>query len=281
MPPPKKQSSLEKVTGNQRILQLVKTPGVTVLLDTYPTVSEAQLGTEYSYDPDLKFLRIITSVLEQKDKPFLLEIIRLIHDADNLIWKASKQEVLNSFKEYSSHNEDSTTLEFFSKILSADDFSALKLSLYLRSQLAVHKNKDIRVYKEDIRDRFGERGNNIANLCTAGYFEMEFMPLYNEVTEEEFYKYYEIAVGKRARALFVNSGMDVADIEKAFEETLAKAIRYYMSEFRIHGKGNVNVSNIKKFFSSKPATEARYIIQKAYDDPKLAAIEYAIKIIRK
>ena len=78
------------------------------------------------------------------------------------------------------------------------------MSLFLRSELK--RNRNVSGYKNDIREQFGERGANIANLCTAGYFENEFMPLY-ALSHEEFKEYYELAVKEKARALFVHAYM--------------------------------------------------------------------------
>ena len=96
-----------------------------------------------------------------------------------LILKAKTEEVLASYREYSEDNKYTYILEFFAGILSPADYSALKMSLYIRHQMDIHK--DVGKLKADIRARFADRGANIANLCTAGYFEKYFIPLYNQL----------------------------------------------------------------------------------------------------
>jgi len=205
-----------------------------------------------------------------------------VHEDGELLWKSTKKQVLENYTEYAkaANSGDKNILQFFSDVLPKGDYAALKMALYLRDQSA--KGRDISVYRKDIRDRFGERGTNISNLCSAKYFDGEFQTLYNEVTKEEFKEYYEIAVGKKARALFVNVHMDEDQIQEEFETMLAKAIKYHMNEFRIHGKGKTNVINIKKFITNLHiSAEDSFTIKKVYDDERLTAVEYIVEIAEK
>ncbi len=277
MPP--KQSN-PKLNTPDRIRELAKKKGVTIVLDMDDSSQEAKMDSAYSYSSHSKTLTIVASSLEAQDKPLLLEIIKKVFTGGGLIWKDSKEETLDSYNEYSAQNTDGKILGFFQGIMPPDDFIALKLSLYLRSEQL--KGKNIHSYKQDIRDRFGDRGSNIANLCSAGYFENEFMPLYNLVSKEEFAEYYEIAIGKKARALFVHFGMDAEEIQSAFEQMVEKAEKYHMHDFRIHGLGEKNVENIKKFFATRtPKDDENFIIQKEYEKvTEPPAIEYAVIFIK-
>ncbi len=210
----------------------------------------------------------------------MLEIIKKVFTGGGLVLKKSKEELLYSYKEYVIYNTDKSILTFFASILPRDDFYALKMSLYLRDQQS--KGKNISEYKREIRQKFGDRGANIANLCTAGYFEAEFMPLfYNSVSKNTFHEYYEIVVAKKAKALFVHAGMGVKEIQTAFNEMIDKAVKYRMKHFHIHGLGYQNVSNIKEFFAKKPIDpEDKYIFKKEYENTEPAlVIVYGITII--
>ncbi|MBI4932208.1 MAG: hypothetical protein HY841_15725 [Bacteroidetes bacterium] len=261
----------------ERIKELAYKKGVVIFLDVDGTSQEAQQDSTYSYDEKRGILKIVVPDLEIRDKSLLLEIIRKVKEDGGLGFKDSKKEILNSYIEYVSNNSDKNILQFYSDILTKDDYGALKMSLYLRYE--AKKGNNIFIYKKDIRNKFGTRGVNISNLCSAGYFETEFRELYNTEEEKEFRRYYEIAVGMGARALFVNSHMNVPAIEQSFEVMLDKALRYHMKEFRIHGKGKINVINIKKFVSERKITaEDVYTIKKVYDDLDLFAIEYIVEI---
>ena len=264
----------------EQIKQLARKKGVTIVLDMDGSSQESKMDHAYSYSSKSKTLLIVADLLEKKDKPLLLEIIRKVFTGGGIILKKSKEELLASYKAYSTNNNDKSILAFFEGVLTKDDFSALKMSLYLRDQQ--NKGENVAEYKRDIRQKFGDRGANIANLCTAGYFEEEFMPLlYNSVSKEKFYEYYEIVVGKKAKALFVHGGMGEDELELAFNEMLEKAIKYHIKHFHVHGLGYQNVSNIKEFFSKKPIDpENKYIVQKEYENSEPAlVVVYGITII--
>lgn len=184
------------------------------------------------------------SAFKGTDRDFLINLMKEEFNEGQVIIKKGSDKKLESYTRYSHLNKDKGIIEFFKDILTKDDFDALKASLFMRSEMP-KMNNSVNSLKSDIRDRFGDRGANIANLCSANYFENEFIPLFNESTREQFEEYYALAVGKKARALFVHSEMGVGDIEREFNGMLAKGLRYHMANFRIHGMGKVNVDNIK------------------------------------
>lgn len=220
--------------------------GVTIIFDDTGTTQEAKIDSPYSFSEKTKTLTIVTQILIRtiKGRTALQEVIKIAYDSGGLILKDDSGQILRAYREYLDKNPYKEILSFFEDKIPADDYTALKMSLYLRSEEKTGTN--IWRYKEDIRSRFGDRGANIANLCTAGYFENEFMPLYKNLSREDFSSYYELAVGKKARALFVHRGMDLEGLKKEFETILIKALRYHMDNFRIHGIGESNVSIIKK-----------------------------------
>ena len=264
----------------------INNPAVTIIIDSDDSSPESQIGSAYSYDSRNKVLTIVASILAKIDSGLLNRILVEAHNEGTVILKATKEDILNSYTKYVSENPDQKTLEFFKPILEndlklKDDFFALKMSLYLRDQSK--KGQRIHNYKNDIRNRFGDRGANIANLCTAGYFENEFMPLYNTVSKNEFYEYYENAVGNKARALFVHFGMDNDLITAEFDNMIAKGLKYHMRDFRVHGIGSQNVFSIKRFFSTRAAAEnEKFIIQKTYESASsisIPAIEYTVTFV--
>jgi len=266
--------SSEFETAIDKLHKHLRKKGVSIFLD----MDDSQLvkaGHFFSYEPKSKELRISVPELKARDKKLLLKLIQKVFDDGGLLWKESKREALIEYSDYSSGNEDQAILDFFLGVLKSNDYSALKMALFLRSQSK--KNKSVDVYKVDIRERFGDRGNNIANLCSAGYFEDEFMSLYDNISNDDFWKYYEMVVGDKARALFVHRGMNLNAIEKEVEKMVAKALKYHMDDFRIHGKGVGNVAVISSFVSSRTGKE-NYTVTLKFKDPKIQAIEYLVKV---
>lgn len=268
-----KKSLGSKLDTPEKIKSLACKKGVIIHLDMDGTSSEAAIGSPYSYSSKSKTLKIVAPLLGELDKPLLLEIIRKVFTGGGLLWKVEKFETLNSYKEYESGSEYKNILAFFNGILSKEDFLALKMALFIRSEK--EKGKNVAGLKKDIFNSLGERGANIANLCTAGYFENEFMPLYNIMPREQFEEYYELAVGKKARALFVHSGMGEHEMQVAFDEMLEKALKYHMADFRVHGLGVQNVATIKTFFSLRQAEpDNRFIVRRIFEKIDFPSIEY-------
>ncbi len=223
--------------------------GVTIDLDYEGTSDVARMGAPYSFHREDRILTISVDVLiEEGYKNVVLDLIRKYHEDGALILRKDKKETLTSYQSYTEAGIDQELLEFFKDKLSADDYEALKMACFIRSES--EKGRNVYEYKKDIRQTFGPRGANIANLCSAGYFEKEFMPLYKS-NPEAFAGYYDLAVGKKARALFIHSGMPIYDIETEFWRMVDKALRYHMKDFRIHGMGEVNVTTIKEFFRDR------------------------------
>lgn len=273
----KKKASKKLINPHEEIKRLAYTQGVLILLDWDESTDTSRSGGLYAYEPKKKVLEINVCGLKIIDKTLLLDIIRKVHEDGGFLWKASKQEALDSYAKYSSTNKYKDTLALYSKILTKSDFEALKMSFYLRELDS--KGKPIYTYKMDIFEKFGERGANISNLCSSGYFENEFKLFYETDTVPDFMRYYELAVGEKARALFVHSRMSVENIDTEVNIMVEKALKYHMEDFRIHGKGKVNVQNIKEFASLR-TDDDDYIMRLVYDDPKLA-IEYIVEIKRK
>lgn len=248
--------------------------GVTIILDFDGTSQEAQMGYSVSYDPKRKILSVVVSQID--DKELIFELIRKVHSNGDLIWKSTKEETLSSYKDYSDSGKDYDLLSFFGGKLTNADYEALKMACFIRNEML--NNRNIYEYKKDIRVRFGDRGANISNLCSAGYFEKEFIPLYNTLSHSEFSEYYELAVGKKARALFVHANMGEFQIEEEFNKMIDKAQKYHMTDFRVHGLGENNVNAIKAFFSQREEEpDENFTIQLMYEKqyPTLS-IEYIV-----
>ena len=112
------------------------------------------------------------------------------------------------------------------------------------------KGVSISDLKRDIIMRFGDRGRNISNLCSAGYFEEFLIPLYNS-DKENFERIYEDLIANSMLAVFVNSGMDADDIPKELERKILISKKYGFKFIHVHGIGKKNISTIKEFINSK------------------------------
>ncbi len=264
----------------EKIRKHASKKGVTIILDYEDTSEEARQGATSSFDHRNKVLTIVVSDLIKKgEKELIFELIKKVHEDGELIWRTDRTDTLTSYIDYTKAGSDKNLLSFFQDKLSKDDFEALKMACFIRSESKKHHN--VHEYKKDIRQTFGDRGANIANLCSAGYFEEEFMPLYKNNSPEVFKEFYELAVGKKARALFIHNMMTVVEIEDEFEKMVNKALIYHMADFRVHALGDANVKTLKAFFDNRIADEAeRFKIRRVYETsyPSFAT-EYIITML--
>ena len=129
----------------------------------------------------------------EKEKEFI-ELLKLYREERGKLVSAKKNSLLNCLYEFTKEEskEDQEILIFFNNKIPHKDYLVLRDSLFLRREFFIKKKSPgtITSYKLDIRNRFGIRGVNIANLCTAGYFEKLIMPLFGEHSKEDFEYYY-------------------------------------------------------------------------------------------
>lgn len=161
--------------------------------------------------------------------------------------------------------EDNRLLAFFKDVLSAPDWEVLRDSLFLRSEFK--KGNQISAYKASLIQRYGQRGNTISNLCTAGYFENPMLPLC-QASKAEFYAYYDIAVNRGITALFVNYNMTIQDITDEIKRMVISAKAYGLTYMHIHGIGNNNIGKIKTFLKQNEK-KMGFIVRKVFADEKL------------
>lgn len=199
---------------------------------------------KYIYDSEKKQLNLHYDLLSNEEKTTVAEVFRERLEEGKQILENKTSNLLEEllfFQKNKGTNEK--ILEFFKPIIPPDDLEALECSLYLRD--AFLKGKNVSLYKEDIRKRFGDRGNNIANLCTAGYFEGFLMPLYNNF-QSQFNELYGVIVGKSVLAIFVHSQMTELMIKNEFKHKMELSKKYGLKFIHIHGIGEGNIKTIKK-----------------------------------
>lgn len=189
--------------------------------------------------------------LSPKEQKILKRTIKKHFNGDELyLIEETKIPLLDRLYKYN-NAKDNQILAFFKPHLSDLDWQALRDSLFLRNEFNNHNN--ISIYKSDIIMRYGERGNTISNLCTAGYFEEVMIPLFNK-SIREFWEYYDLAIDRGITALFVNAGMTIEKIQHEIKRRLISAKSYGLPFIHIHGIGKKNIENIKKCISKEKET---------------------------
>lgn len=206
--------------------------------------NSALANKEFYHDPDAKKLDIFEENLSTAKKKSLADIIRSERDRGNEIFEDEAAFLLAKLRTYEKTKSDKQVLEFFKPLIPENDYEALKCALYLRH--AFEKGESTQRLKEDIRFRFDVRGSNIANLCTAGYFESFLMPLYN-ASPKRFKELYDVSVKTAFPGVFVHTTKTANIISNEIVSKIKMCKKYGVPFLYVHGIGNTNIAKIKDF----------------------------------
>ena len=200
------------------------------------------------YDKERKILHLNPENLPKEIQEILSKTTKQFIEEGNRLLENKTDDLLDKLYSYNKENPDNAVLSFFNGIIPPNDYESLQASLFLRSRFKL--NEDVTMLKNGIRKRFGDRGNNISNLCTAGYFEEFLMPLYN-ASREDFRNIYEDIVNKSIVAIFVHRNMNSEEIPKEISKRIEISKKYGIKFIHIHGISNNNVKKIKQCIEEK------------------------------
>ena len=176
-------------------------------------------------------------------------LIEYIDEGEKLL-ESHTRIILEELYEFTKRRSHQATLSFFEPIIPYSDYEALSASYFLADKF--NNREDISEYKRDIRYRHGDRGNNISNLCTAGYFEHFLPELYNSYNDKsEFIKIYDEIVNNSMMALFVNQQTKATEISGIIKQKIASTKKYGLKFVHIHAISKTNIKKIKQCLASE------------------------------
>ena len=135
-----------------------------------------------------------------------------------MILEDKTAKMVNDVNSLEADSEQIKLLEFYKPIISSQDLEILRASLVIKR--LYDKGQVVGYLKEGLVLRYGERGNNISNLCTAGYFETMIKPLYEQMitqsdfSMDKFSERFESIVMQYPFAVFVGSSMTYENLKK-------------------------------------------------------------------
>src|SRR6266404_7211274 len=189
--------------------------------------------------------------LKEKERIKWQEIIKVsIENEDKLLLEDSATKLLESFEQEEKKSEYAEITDFFKHKIPSSDLEILRASLYIKS--LYDKGEPVRDLKSGLMYKYGERGRNISNLCSAGYFTSYIKPLYLEMESQEnfsnqdFIKVYNIIIKHSAFAIFVNSQMSLDELNNQIAQSMEFNKSYGISHLNIHGIGSMNIFKIQE-----------------------------------
>lgn len=188
----------------------------------------------------------------------LQEIVRdRVHEESQPVMLAETAQLAEVVLE-TSEAVDAQLEKYIGKIPDSD-LPILRAALHLREQ---HKaGEPVDGLKRDIADTYGRRGSNIANLCTAGYFESYVWPMYEELlarpnfTRQRFLDTYNRVVEDAPFAMFIGRYHTEAKIIEEITEKLRLNKRYGVHQMNIHTIGADNVRKIESALKNDAVRE--------------------------
>ena len=228
---------------------------------------------QYYYDPNEKRLDINLSNLSNDNREKIGKLVKDHINDGKLLLENRTSKLLHRLNDFRKSKTHVAVLDFFKNLIPLTDYEALEASLFLRHIFTL--KGDVTKLKRDIRERFGERGKNIANLCTAGYFEQFLIPLYNS-SKERFFELYDVIVSKSPVAVFVHENMQEEQIISELRSKVEISKRYGIKFIHIHGIGNNNVFRVKQFIREQ-RDYIGFFDKDIYEKENIIIVELIIK----
>ncbi|PWR70460.1 hypothetical protein ACKUB1_12105 [Methanospirillum stamsii] len=208
--------------------------------------SNNKITDKYIFFEDDNVLSINLNQLSSEEKEQLRQILQ--NSVDNgvpLLEENARERTEDIFlKEHSS--EETDVLGFFKGKIPDDDYTALRASLYLRSRFKERATRPvIDELKMEIIQKYGRRGRNISDLCSAGYFDA-LKEIAENLHKNTFLEFYEEIVGKGAFTIFVSERTTSKQLIQDINKRITTNRRYGGTGIlQIHGIGRKNIETIK------------------------------------
>lgn len=158
------------------------------------------------------------------------------------------QKLLDDFKQVDGEPVSQDLITYFKGKIPATDLEVLRQSIYIKA--VSDRGENIQKLKWDITARYGNRGKNICNLYSAGYFISQIKPMYEEMISQpsfspsDFDTAYDRIVNESPYAVFISREMSNASAEQEVRERISTAKNYGIRYLNIHGISEENVDKI-------------------------------------
>jgi len=183
---------------------------------------------------------------DDQKKDFLTSVV----DGGNILLLEKAKTEFDDFRSEENIPETQEVIQFLSPKIPPDDLNIWRAALYLRSCFKKGMSAAVTKLKLEIMQKYGDKGRNIANLCTAGYLEEWLIPSYDklkqppgdeESAKSSFLKLYKLLVNELPFTVFVCHKMKLDDLRQEIDSRK----QYGMDFINIHGMGEDNIQKIK------------------------------------
>lgn len=206
------------------------------------------------YHDNRTIICIDPKTVDASEKEKVIQILKIVLDDQGLILEEVAKKLLDGFALEDKSKVSQDTLDYFKGKLPGQDLEIIRVALFIKSEFQMGHSID--QLKEDIRRRYGSRGNNIVNLYTAGYFNTVIKPLYQEMYAQKdfsitlFQARYNVIVTQVTFAVFVNKRINAEGLKSEVVRKIELNKKYGIKKLNIHGIGEDNVKKIQDLLNS-------------------------------
>ena len=191
------------------------------------------------------------------DKQIEEKIEKLLKEADKgtLIANNDSEKLLKEASESLKTRDNVDLLSFFQNKIPSEDFTILSASLVIRDKFNKGKTETVSILRRQLAQTYGDKANQISNLCTAKYFEDFLIPFYKEMSKakdftiEEFKRAYVKLISDFPVAIFINAFESKKEVEQKIRNKIESNKKYSVPYLNIHGIGQGNIKTIKYVIS--------------------------------
>lgn len=189
----------------------------------------------------------------RKEKELVDGFLRETLKENNLIIENKAKALLDDFNKIDKSDRSRSIIDYFRGKILPSDLDILRASIYVKE--VFDRGESVRDLKFDLVSKYGQRGNNISNLYSAGYFDSLIKPIYEEMYKLpefsgfKFLERFEVIVTQYTFAVFVSATRDKKDIKKEILDKIKLNKKYGIHKLNIHGIGIYNVQRIREILS--------------------------------
>jgi len=195
-----------------------------------------------------KYIILDPNKFSKEEIKELLEAIKSMRESDD-DYLVMEKDTFATVQEISKINEFKQ-IEKLKPVLTVEDYQALEDSIYIDYLSKADRRKEIGKYKQQIIRRFGQGGNIICNLYTAGYFHSIFIPLYEDLSKkdggiDEFKSTFDKLIRDFPLAIFINHLMATDEVKTLIKNRILHNLKYGIKKLYVHGINKTNCKNIQ------------------------------------
>jgi hypothetical protein len=229
---------------------------------------------------DRRTLKLNIARLDESGVEALQKVLRSHQEKGGLVIESTSLERLEEFNHTASEASTKRFLDLFKGKIPSYDLEILRYAAYLK--VVFDRGESVFELKKQIVEKFGERGRNICNLYSAGYFESQIGPLYelmfaqDDFSPEKFNQIYEMIVTDSPFAVFVSRGMTEEQLFDEVKHKIETNRKYGVVNLNLHGIGEDNASKINTLLPKLQSEKLIGSILEVVRDKKVLSVKLKI-----